>query len=185
MDPVTRLNAALEGRCLIRRLLMASLLLCVPSVAAQDLKLETTVVSYFEDSVAESDGEDLRLLGGTSWILGLRPLLPILPVTRVFVIVEQQDGRTIGYFNIRGRTHVGMLVGGRVAARQATRTWVTREMGDGAVLVTADGRFWSVPRYDQYNTTYWIPPYEVLIIDSESSMLNIEEGERIWVRLER
>ena len=31
------------------------------------------------------------------------------------------------------------------------------EMGDGAVLQTADGSLWEVPRYDRYDTGWWLP----------------------------
>jgi hypothetical protein len=54
-------------------------------------------------------------------------------------------------------------------------------MGDGAILKTDDGSLWSIPKYDRYDTGYWLPPYPVLIFGNEQYMINLKKGKKVWI----
>jgi len=51
----------------------------------------------------------------------------------------------------------------------------------GEILILDDRTLWSVPKYDQYHSGWWLPPYKVYITPDELYMINIEEGIKIWV----
>lgn len=138
-------------------------------------------VSYFQSSVARSEGDRLYLVDGSEWLLTMDPLLPIMVGREVIGVLDQVEGYTAAYFYSGRETHAGLLVDGMPAATSGEKTWVSEVRGDGAVLRTGDGRLWRVPEYDQYDTGFWLAPYDVIISANELYMLNLEQGRRIWV----
>lgn len=168
-------------------LFCSSLLLLVvtPGLPAQDLGFESKTVEYFEDQILRVEEDVVHMVGGTRWLLGMEPLLPILPVTEVVVLIERRDGEIFGLIYVQDNVHVGVLIRGQAGLQRGLLTWVIRELGDGAVLRTADGSFWSVDSYDQYHTRYWYPPYQVIVSADRHTMLVLDEGEKISVTLER
>jgi len=105
----------------------------------------------------------------------------LLVATEV-LIVQLVGGEAECGILLVNRTQTGACrVSGPDTAASGWVTTVVRQVGDGAVLETADGALWEVPQYDRYDTGYWLPPYDVLITANELYLYNLRERRRIWV----
>jgi len=120
------------------------------SVAAQDLQLETKEVEYFEGQISRIEEKTVRLIDGSIWLLALKPLLPVLPLTDVVVVIERRGGDAFGMMYIEDDLYVAALLEGRVVPRRGVLTWVTRRIGGRGR--TANGR-WPVLERIQLRTS--------------------------------
>ena len=142
-------------------------------------------VEYLYDSIAEKEGNYIRLLGGSSWVLS-SPSLAL--VTDDIIIVFQE-------VKLKNKKRVKIAVaytsdeeilvkhvGGRYVRENGYLTTVIEALGDGAVLKLADGSFLSVPEYDQFDTGWWLTPYRALLTANKMYLWNLNKGKRVWVR---
>ncbi len=141
-------------------------------------------VEYLTDSIAEKDGKYIRLLGGSSWVLASLTLALVTDnIIIVFQEVELKDKKkvqvAIAYLD--GDEIVAKHVGGQYVSQTGYLTTVIEALGDGAVLKLADGSFLSVPKYDQYYTGWWLPPYKALLTGNKMYLWNLKKGKRVWV----
>lgn len=72
-------------------------------------------------------------------------------------------------------------LGGNFNSNSGILSFVTKSIGDGAVLKTLSGTLWEIDDYDQFDTEYWLPPYPVIITGDEMNMINLNEDKKIWV----
>jgi len=133
-------------------------------------------VEYFKDSIIEKEGNYIRLLGGSSWILSF----PSLALVTDDIIIVFQVNNTVAY--IRGDEIPVKHVGGVYVTQIGYLTTVVRSLGDGAVLKLADGSLLSVPKYDQFDTGWWIPPYKALLTENKLYLYNLKKGKRVWIK---
>ena len=149
--------------------------------AAQDSTAASVSVTFVYDDVFQQDDDLIQLLGGTRWRLLSSAL--VLPASKIVIILNKQG--TGGTAFLR-RTRVPVVrVSGTPLVRSGVLTQVVRAIGRGAVLQTADGALWEVPEYDQYDTGFWLPPYEVLFYGNDLYMFNLRELRRVWVTRSR
>jgi hypothetical protein len=72
-------------------------------------------------------------------------------------------------------------IGGQFLPSTGTLTSVVAAHGNGSVLELMDGRLFSVPEYDRYDTGWWLPPYKALVASNEMYLWNLKKGKRVWV----
>lgn len=162
-------------------------------IATHAIGAELKPVAFFEDTVMEIDGRVVKFLSGSTWLLDRE--IVALPLGQATVVcsgaapVFNKDKmaeyiRALpqqGAFMYRGQTVGAKLVSGVFLLTDGLLGQVTQAHGGGAILETDDGSLWSVPRYDQYDTGYWLPPYPVIIYKSQLHLLNLKEGKKIWL----
>lgn len=149
------------------------------SVAAQGTSGNWVPVLFLEGSAYSKDGDQVRLLNGSVWRVE-NPYLLIVPTD--VIIIRWRDRRDpCGVMVSRHFQGATCRVSGSAPERRGYLTSVVRAIGGGAVLETADGSLWEVPEYDQYDTGYWLPPYEVIVTSDELYMYNIKESKKVWV----
>jgi hypothetical protein len=167
-----------------RLFVLAVLLYALLSYSAAAQKADK--VEYLADSVAEKDDNYLRLLGGSVWILS-RPSLTLVTdeVIIVFHAVQLAHGKTstlaVAYMD--GDEIPVTLAKGQVATQTGVLTTVVEALSDGAVLRLADGSLLCVPKYDQFDTGWWLPPYKALVTGNGLYLYNLKKGKRVWVKL--
>lgn len=150
-------------------------------------------VSFFIESVSEIDGRVVEFLNGSKWLLETEILA--LPYDDGIMVFDGHD-KTInekdikerlknlpryGVFYYDGNEVNATLIDGIFLRQNGSLTKVINVFGDGAVLKMEDGSLWSVPEYDQYDTGYWLPPYDVLIYSNELYLINLEKNKKIWI----
>jgi hypothetical protein len=141
-------------------------------------------VEYIVDSVARVNQGELRLLGGSVWTLS-QPSLALVADDIVIVIEAANPPErpaAIGTAYISGYEVNVVHAAGRYAASTGYLTKVVNANQDGSLLLLADGSRLSVPTYDRYDTSYWLPPYPALLTASRLYLYNLKEGKRIWVK---
>lgn len=150
-------------------------------------------VSFFQDTVSEIDGRVVKFLTGSVWLLEMEILaLPLDEGIMVFhghdPLADEKDLKKRiknlpheGVFYYEGNQVSATLVSGSFIRQNGYLSRVIESLGDGAVLKMTDGSLWAVPEYDQYDTSYWLSPYPVLIYSSELYLINLKKGKRIWI----
>ena len=155
-------------------------LLASGSLAAPGLQK----VEYLSDSIAEKEGKYIRLLGGSQWVLSSSTLALVTDdIIIVFQEVEVKDKTkmkmAVAY--VDGDEIVAKYVGGQNVSQTGYLTTVVEALEDGALLKLADGSLLSIPKYDQYNTGWWLPPYKALLTGNKMYLWNLKKGKRVWV----
>jgi hypothetical protein len=145
------------------------------------------------DTVYKIDGKVVEFLTGSKWLLDYEILA--LPLDDVIIVFEGHDP-TInekdiekriknlpqnGVLHYDGNKVDAVLIKGVFLRENGVKNEVVESLGDGAVLKMVDGSLWSVPEYDQYDTSYWLPPYDVIIYTNELYIINLDEGKKIWI----
>jgi len=141
-------------------------------------------VEYIADSIAEKDGEYIRLLGGSSWSLSYSSLALVTDdVLIVFHRITTKDNRVsvVPVVYVDGEEIPARHVGGSYATETGYLTTVVEAIGDGAFLRIDDGTLLSIPEYDQYDTGWWLPPYKALVTGNGLYLWNLKEGKKVWV----
>jgi hypothetical protein len=64
----------------------------------------------------------------------------------------------------------------------AEQTYLRSKSDDGSVLILADGSVWAVSSLDQIDSALWLPMSTIIISDSEDSLINADDGEKIEAR---
>jgi len=141
-------------------------------------------VEYLVDSILEKEGEYIRLLGGSSWILALPSLALITEeVIIIFQEIELQNKNRVkvAVAYIDGEEILVKHAGGRYMTQTGYLTTVIEALNEGALLRLANGLLLSVPEYDQYYTGWWLPPYKALLTRNMLYLYNLKKGKRVWV----
>jgi len=134
-------------------------------------------VQFIHDTVLESTEDVITLLGGSKWSITSYAFL--LPASKITIVLTDEKGSGIAYSQ-RTQFYVNHL-SGLLQRKIGWLTEVVKSLGDGAFLQLEDGSLWEVPPYDQYDTGYWIPPYQVIVSSDELYMYCLNKGKRIWV----
>ena len=141
-------------------------------------------VEYFPDSIAEREEHIVRLTGGSSWLLASRTAA----VAGADVIVVMRDVVVNGekvraaWLYVGGEEIPARHVEGVYPTNPAYLTRVVAVEGQGATLRLADGTELSVPKYDRYYISRWVPPYKALLTGNRIYLYNLKEGRRVWVQ---
>jgi hypothetical protein len=146
----------------------------------------TEKVEYISDSIAEKDGDYIRLLGGSSWVLSYYSLaLVTADIIIVFQTITTEGNKTVtvAVAYVDGEEIPARHVGGTYAAETGYLTTVVESFGDGAVLKLEDGTLLSIPEYDRYDTGWWLPPYKALVTGNGMYLWNLKKGKRIWINI--
>lgn len=141
-------------------------------------------VEYLADSIAQKQGKYIRLLGGSQWVLSSSTLALLADdIIIVFqdVVLKDKTRVKLAIAYIDGDEIIARHVGGQYITQTGYLTTVVEALGDGAVLRLADGSLLSVPRYDQYYTRWWLPPYKALLTGNKMYLWNLKKGKRVWV----
>ncbi|MDA2933585.1 hypothetical protein MYX82_04510 [Acidobacteria bacterium AH-259-D05] len=155
----------------------------------------TQKVEYIVDSIAEKDGEYIRLLGGSSWILSYSSLALVTDdVIIVFHQIATRDNKAsvVPVVYVDGEEIPARHVGGAYAKETGHLTTVVESLGDGALLRVEslgdgallrleDGTLLSIPEYDRYDTGWWLPPYKALVTGNGLYLWNLKKGKKVWV----
>lgn len=151
-------------------------LILTPQYLISQIRENSNVV-FIQGSVFNSKSNELKLLDGSCWYSASAYFALI--ASDIFIIITDEKGNGIAYCN--GNEFYVQHISGRPIQSNGRYTKVIRELGDGAVLQLSDGTMWEVPKYDQYYTGYWLPPYPVIISSNELYMYNIKKGKKVWV----
>jgi hypothetical protein len=134
-------------------------------------------VQYLSSTIQNVTEDVIELLDGSKWITSNE--IYALPLSEIIIIFNEK--KNIGTAFIEGDEIIVKHLSGRIILSSGYYTSVIKEFGDGAVIETEDGSLWEVPEYDRYDSSYWLPPYKVLITSNELYMYNLEENKRIWI----
>lgn len=137
-------------------------------------------VEYFPDSIAEKD-HIVRLTGGSSWLVASRTAAADVIVVMRDVVVNGERVRA-AWLYVGGEEIPARHVEGVYPTNPAYLTRVVAAEGQGATLRLADGTELSVPKYDRYYISRWIPPYKALLTGNRIYLYNLKEGRRVWVQ---
>lgn len=157
--------------------LIPSLLFLIANFATgQDEINYPANILYTEGSIYETDENTFSLLGGSKW--SKLSYAYLLPMSDIFIILTSGDGNGIAYYD-GSEFNVKHLSGG-LDYKRGKLNLVIESLGNGAILKMADNSLWEIDSYDQYDTGYLLPPYQVIITSDELYLINFEEGEKIW-----
>lgn len=170
----------------------AYLVLCMAilGLSGSDLlaAFEMQKVEYLTGSIFEKEGKYIRLLGGSSWILS-SPSLALVTYDVIIVFRElklkNKKGVKVAIAYVDGDEIPVKHVKGKYVLSTGYLTTVVEAMGNGAVLKLADGSIFTVPKYDQFDTGWWLPPYKALLTSSKMCLWNLKKGKRVWVKPRR
>jgi hypothetical protein len=165
-------------------LILTAVLLAVYSVDLAQAAPEEERVNFLADSISRKDDTTITLLGGSTWELSRRTLSLVTDdVLIVFreITLEDRTKAKVTVFYGGGDEIIAKHIGGRVVPEGGVLTSVVKAHGKGAVLELANGRLYSVPQYDRYDTGWWLPPYKALVTGNEMYLWNLKEGKRVWV----
>ena len=142
-----------------------------PAVLATSL----VKVSYIKDVISSKNGRILKLLGGSVWELGDTTFA--LVTDDIVIVVLDNDG---GIAYLAGDVIPARRLNGTILPESGLLGRVELAMSNGAVLKLNDGSLWSVSSFDQFHTSYWLPPYPVLI-KHETKLTNLKKMKTISV----
>ncbi|MFM5355044.1 hypothetical protein [Aeromonas dhakensis] len=163
---------------------MIKKIIIIASFIFQSPVFSSERVEYFTDSISQKDGEYIKLLGGSSWILKESSLA--LVAQDVIVVFRTIEGRNkkkmeVPVFYFDGEKIVARHIGGNFVRDTGTLVKVIQEFGKGAILKLDNGTMLSIPEYDRYDTGWWLPPYQAIITGNGLYMWNLHEGKKVWV----
>jgi hypothetical protein len=142
------------------------------------------VVEYFTDSIVQKEGEYIKLLGGSSWVLTSPSLaMAIDDVVIVFKNIPTSNNKKlkVPIFYHDGEQIVAEHIKGSYVKESGVLVTVVNQYGEGAKLKLDDGSILSISEYDRYDTGWWLPPYPALITANGLYMWNLTKGKRVWV----
>jgi hypothetical protein len=159
------------------RSLLFMLALVLPSICTSAEQVE-----YFSDSIMQKDGNTIRLLGGSSWELSSMTFAMITDdISIIFRTIPETNNRQIPILVHGGMEITARHVEGAYAKSSGFLAYVIDERDDGAILELDDGTILTIPDYDQFDTGWWLPPYQVIVTSNGLYMWNLKEGKRVWV----
>ena len=141
-------------------------------------------VEFIADSIAQKDGEYIKLLGGSSWLLSRSSLaLVTQDVIVVFrsIVGKDKEAYEVPIFYFDGEEIIAKHIDGAFVKESGFLVQVVQQFGEGAKLKLNDGTILSIPEYDRYDTGWWLPPYQALITGNGLYMWNLKKGKRVWV----
>jgi hypothetical protein len=160
-------------------LLLGLFILLVSMVSAKP-------VLYLQDSIAEKNNETVRLLGGSVWKLVSPSLMLVADdVLVVFHPITDKQGKkdVMPVYYASGEEVPALYISGNIKPflQNGYLTTIMAKNSSGSKLQTAEGYILHISSYDQYDTGWWLPPYQVLITNDQMYMWNLREGKRIWI----
>jgi len=153
------------------------LLITTSPVLLHTQQQKAVKVSYVHSSVLSSSSDVIKLLDGSRWLSSSATFA--LPASDIIIVILDEEGNGIAYSS--GFEFAVSHLSGTPITANGTLSTVERALGRGAVLELRDGSLWEVPDYDQYDTSYWLPPYRVIITSNELYMINLKKAKKIWV----
>ena len=135
-------------------------------------------VQYLSGTIQDVSEDVIELLDGSKWLASYSTY--ILPLSEVIIVYDVKNNSGTVY--IDGDEIFVKHLSGHIILNSGYLTYVIKEYGEGAILVTEDGSFWEVPEYDRYDSGYWLPPYKVVITSNELYMYNLNENKKIWIK---
>jgi len=61
----------------------------------------------------------------------------------------------------------------------AEQTYLKSKSDDGSVLILGDGSVWEISSIDRIDSSLWLPMDTIIIPDSEDSLINADDGEKV------
>ncbi len=156
-------------------LIILSLVFFYTNINAQDLDYPFSI-SYTEGSILKTTDNTFTLLDGSIWLKNSYDYL--LPTSKIFIVILDSKGTGIAYSN-RADFNT-QKISGTVSLKKGSINMVTNSLKDGAILQMYDNSFWEISSYDQFDTSFWLPPYEVIITSNELYLINFKKGKKIW-----
>ena len=144
--------------------------------------------SFLKDNVNEINGRLIKFLSGSSWLAdydlyhlafhdGIIVFDELAPKIDKSAKLQIESKSRRGIFYYQGERVGVTYLDGFYFRTNAILTTVIESYNKGAVLKTSDGSYWKVPEYDQYDTGWWLPPYDVLI-QNELYLINLKKGKK-------
>lgn len=146
--------------------------------SAQDVEYPVEV-TYLDASVSQADDEILTLLDGSKW--QKTGYSYVLPASDILIILLDEKGSGVA-FSDGNQFQVKHISGQPVGLKKGWLTKVAKSMGGGSILKMVDGSMWEIPEYDQFDTSFWVPPYNVIITSDRSYLINVNKSKKIWAR---
>ena len=134
-------------------------------------------VQFFTGTISEVSEDILKIMGGSIWKLDRNYFG--LPLQDVIGVVVSPKSAVI-YAN--DNSYNARLISGSVKTSSGVLSAVTEKMGGGAILKLTDGTLLEFANYDQFNTGWWLPPYDVLIDGSGMNLWNLQNGKKVWIQ---
>ncbi len=163
---------------------MFRVLILIFSLSFSGLAIAAEPVEYFTDSIAQKEGEYIKLLGGSSWILSYPSIALVTEnVAIVFrnVVGKSKKQYEVPVFYHDGEEIVARHIKGNYVKKSGFLATVIAQYGEGAKLKLDDGTILSIPEYDRYDTGWWLPPYPVLVTSNGLYMWSLKKSKRVWV----
>jgi len=141
-------------------------------------------VEYITDSIAQKDGEYIKLLSGSSWLLS-SPSLALVADNAV-ILFRTFEAKGKKPYDLPIFYHGGLEIpikhiDGAIVKESGFLVTVVNKFNDGANLELDDGTILSIPQYDRFDTGWWLPPYPAFITADGMYMWNLKEGKKVWV----
>ena len=134
---------------MIRKCVVIALLLFQFSVLAAEK------VDYIVNSIAQKDGNYIKLHGGSSWLLDqISSTLITQDVIVVFRPVFERGKKTheVPVFYFDGQEVTAKHIDGTLFRESGFFSNVVQKFSEGARLRLDDGTILSIPQYDRYDT---------------------------------
>jgi len=151
----------------------------VTSAATGQEKEYPIDILYLRGTVSEADGDIITLLDGSKW--RKQGYSYVLPSSNILIVVTDEEGSGVA-FSDGSEFQVNHISGQPTGLKEGQLTKVVQSLSEGAVLEMADGSMWEIPKYDQFDTGYWLPPYHVIVTPDKSYLINIGKNKRVWAR---
>jgi len=133
-------------------------------------------VTYFTDSITDESEDLITLSGGSSWLLNR----DYFGLAFEDVLVILRDDNTAIIF-VNGDSYRAKRVKGVAFSKPGTLATIVSSLGNGAMLETDDGIRLFFGSYEQYDTGWWLPPYEVLIDSAGLNMWHLDSMKKVWI----
>ena len=164
---------------------MKKILFMIVTILISSIMLFAQPIQYLHDSIIEKNDNYVRLLGGSQWQL-VYPALALVAddVLIVFHSVKNKQNKSVivPVFYIEGQEVPAQYLGGNIqGTKSGYLTTIIASNSSGSRLQTIEGYIVHVPEYDQYDTGWWLPPYEVIISNDQMYMYNLKEGKQVWI----
>ena len=127
-------------------------------------------VSYILASVVSEEDDDVSVLDDGSRWSGLS-----CNYDDVLIVVTSNSSGTAF---CGGTESYASFISGVPYIRSGTLTMVQAATENGEFLRLIDGSSYEVDSYDQYHTSFWMPPYAVVVLANDA-LYNLDRGKKI------
>ena len=127
-------------------------------------------MSYILASVVSEEDDDVSVLDDGSRWSGLS-----CNYDDVLIVVTSNSSGTAF---CGGTESYASFISGVPYIRSGTLTMVQAATENGEFLRLIDGSSYEVDSYDQYHTSFWMPPYAVVVLANDA-LYNLDRGKKI------